>query len=705
MALPARKTRPDRNPHNWILGDRAAKLLGLNASTVSWRCRGDLEPRGLARKGPSLNGGRECWYVDRSVDPRLSERTLADLSGYPADRVFKAQRRRDLLQRFQDACDKRFADESQAQVYERFRKELAADGADCIPSRRCLQAWDRKYRRAGLVGLIDKSANRSAARVGNEDGTPARDPQGIAYFYSQYRTQQRLSISKCHGRTLREAGRQGWSWPESASSTALWLREHDDRATTYLFRYGYDAWRSRYMPYLEQDYTSLTPGQLFVCDHHQFKMFVRHKGKVLRPWLTAIEDADTRVLVGWHIGPGAHSDAIIQSIYNAFTRWGVPQTVKIDNGRDYDSKVITGTTKTELRQLRQTLGPGWQDAWRREQAKVELYPESWLGILPEAGCNIVRAIPYEPQSKLIERLFRTVTDDFVREWPTFCDTDPARKPEALKDVMADPSAIPLLDDVAREFPVWLDEYHARPHRGDGMNGLSPQQKWNSSSVKPAVADERALALLCRVRGAYRVGANGVRVKVGSTTIGYGQYSPQLSRYKGRDVLVAVDASDVSRAVIFTPNRDKRQLICIAPANRRYSPNTTVNEIREAHAEINRARRDAKRARASAATRMKDVARVSREHREQRHHELRATGTDDQRPGGPIRVALTGLEEVSSQLHGATPIEHTEPDRPGSALGDLLEDATDLSDWITDEPEDEPTDGTDEEDLFGVLLDD
>lgn len=659
---------PAQRQGRWYTLNDAADRTGLSVAALRKRCNRDYAARGVARLITPAAGGKPAWHVHESIHASLAScpdhqtrDQLADLSDYPAHRIERAQQKVWCVRRFEEL---RFAAESSGRTEAQLRDQVASEAADKWPggrfSDRSIRHWRKQYHQLdaegqllGIRALIDGYESPAAHRVGTSHGGPARGPEAIEYFETLYLTQQQNTVAECHRRTLAAAGRNGWSWPQSVRSTEVWVKERFDRSMLCLLREGPESWRHRYAPYIEQDYDAIQAGDMYVCDHRQFNCFVRHGREVVRPWLTAILDVATRVVVGWHVaGNGGNSDTVLSALYRAFTRWGVPTAVKIDNGKDFDSKVVTGTTKAERRALEQALGPDWQDTLRREHDKVEIPDDGWFGLLPELGCRVVRALPFNPQSKSVERLFKTLDLQFDKFEPTFCGTGVGDKPEDLKELLADSAEAPLLDDLAKRFGLWVDRYHQAAHRGQGMGGLSPQQKWKSSPDRPRVADEASLALMCSVRGVYKVGANGVRVKVGSTTLGYGQYDAKLARWKGRKVLVAVDAADVSRCQVFTPDRDKRQLITVAEANERYSPLAGVDTVRTAMKRKQRATRDARRAAASAPDRMRTVAAIARDEERKQAAELRATGTDDHQPEAPLKPVRTGFEAAATRVQKA-----------------------------------------------------
>ena len=140
----------------------------------------------------------------------------------------------------------------------------------------------------------------------------------------------------------------------------------------------------------------------------------------VRPWLTAWTDMRSRTLVGWHVNTGGNQTTIMRALRRGVDSYGPPESVKIDNGRDYDSEMWTGTTKAK----------------RRKSLKAGYIDETMVtGLYGMLGISVSFSIPYHPQSKPIERFFHTVDIQFTKTFDTYCGKDHARKPTALKNTL------------------------------------------------------------------------------------------------------------------------------------------------------------------------------------------------------------------------------------------------------------------------------
>ena len=61
---------------------------------------------------------------------------------------------------------------------------------------------------------------------------------------------------------------------------------------------------------------------------------------------------------------------------------------------------------------------------------LELDSIAATGILGRLGIAVTHCIPHHPQSKAIERFFRTMHERFDRCWPTYTSGDPFTRPES-----------------------------------------------------------------------------------------------------------------------------------------------------------------------------------------------------------------------------------------------------------------------------------
>lgn len=170
----------------------------------------------------------------------------------------------------------------------------------------------------------------------------------------------------------------------------------DDQNRRILMRHGRDAWCRRYMPYLQIDYTLMEAGQMYQSDRHRCDFWIEHDGKQIRPWLTAVQDLRSRLIVGWHLGPRPHQDAILSAYLMAFGRWAIPERIGVDNGLDYTSRLLTGVTKSTRAQLRKRHGPDWARIIRSDDNLVECVDPRFLGVTAELGVELIYAIPYAP---------------------------------------------------------------------------------------------------------------------------------------------------------------------------------------------------------------------------------------------------------------------------------------------------------------------
>ena len=176
-------------------------------------------------------------------------------------------------------------------------------------------------------------------------------------------------------------------------------------------RKGYREWRAEYGLFVIRE-RPLLVNESWQGDHHKFDLFVRitirkeSKGKTyekeiaIRPTLTAWMDSATGCVVGWVISVMPNSDSIAEAFCRAAVLTpgssfrGLPQTVIVDCGKDYKSKLLEDIP-SEFSQA----------------APVDTILNrrfGGMGLLPALGVDVAHALPYHPQSKPIERCFGVI---------------------------------------------------------------------------------------------------------------------------------------------------------------------------------------------------------------------------------------------------------------------------------------------------------
>ena len=532
----------------------------------------------------------------------------------------------------------------------------AVEGEDFCISFRSLQAWWSAYNEIGDDGQIrgvEALVDHYGCGTAAPGGESSRSAAAIEFFYKAFRVLARPGIRYCHNLVLHHAKREGWLWPRSYSATRAWLVKEDDIPFTCLCRQGWKEYAHRYMPYEEQDWELVEPGQFYVADHHQCDFWVTFNKQLIRPWLTAVQDCRSRRIVGWRIGAAPHQEAILLAMRMAFHE-AVPEVMRIDNGKDFKSKAITGITKDDLRRLREELreqGLDWKKALRRRLLDCD--DVRWRGVAEELAIKLIFAIPYSPWSKgALERWFGTFEGQHGKTYATYCGNTPANRPECLPEilkgaVLADNgrfklragSCVPTLSEVREAFADYLTIYEHTSHAGRGIEGKTPYEVWNSAE-KLRKADEEGLDFLLSIRGAYKVGANGVSLMVGNTRLTYGAGSAALRSCTGRKVLVAVDPEWPQRCVAIDPG-NRRPIAALQP-NERMDPLADIDILRDSRHKTEGLKKAARRGRAAAPRATLTAVQVMNQTMREQAAEFRATGTDDARPNiTPVRCGFEG----------------------------------------------------------------
>jgi len=556
--------------NGWIDLPTAAKRSGKSIGHLRRWCGSatyapggvTLQSKGLA-KLVTVPGAKPEWILKEEADPSFAAVKFADqlgtnLRGLTDRQRQTAQLRRLILDKWSEAVKAGFTlGFDKDKVTGRFVEQLFLGQIAGIPKsievcRRTLYRWEGLWDSGGLAALAD---GRGGGKV--EKGA---DPfiEAVKHYYLSKR---QLPLTTCHKMACLDAAEKGWEVP--SRRTCQRAIDGLPKGVVIKQRFGEEAYTNEAQSYIERDYSGLRSNQIWVGDHHQFDVICRHGDKLIRPWLTAWMDMRSRKIVGRQVfAHDPNSDTILSALRMGCLDAGVPETVMIDNGKDYDSYALNGRTK--------------KDRWLIRKGKIQLDPVYAGGVFAALGIEAKFVLPYHGQSKPIERFFGTVEQQ-TPVWATYCGRSTAHKPEDL-ELQLDRGNAPQLTDFIEWFSGhggWIETYHNTVHTGDGMDGKTPNQVFAENlSCKRTTTPELLDVLLLKPTPPLKVGQNGVTWQ----GLRYGQHCPELIEMLGREVLLRVDDRDLSRVQVWTK---EGRFVCVAPANERVPVNATSQELRKA----------------------------------------------------------------------------------------------------------------------------
>jgi len=386
-------------------------------------------------------------------------------------------------------------------------------------SARTLERWQRALQAAG--GNYEALADRRRLERPRETKlSPAAQAQ--LKIYAQIPNQ--LLTSEVIYRARKKLNDHGFSTAFSDSTARRWLQEwRAHHGTELAYAYGGEKrLREEFLPPLLRDWSKLAVGQVLVADGHTFNFEVSNPatGKGFRPTLIGWYCPRSNYLAGWEIMGTENTEAISVALRRAILRLGqVPEFAYLDNGAAFRAKYFRGC-------------PDFDQA-------------GLTGLYQRLGITMVSAIPYNPESKPIERFFKTCAG-LERLMPSYCGTDLEHKPPRMQ--MGEKlhrklyqavtgGELPTIEEVHRLIAWWLDEdYGVRPSTAEHLRGQAPLIAFEAGRG-PGV-DERLLDWLMMAEKQSLVYKQGVKLRLEGETAFF--YHEALCRYVGKNVTMRYD---------------------------------------------------------------------------------------------------------------------------------------------------------------------
>ena len=312
-------------------------------------------------------------------------------------------------------------------------------------------------------------------------------------------------------------------------------------------RMGSKEFKDTYTPYVVRDYADIKAGQVWMSDGHDLEMMCYRGNKKKSngeryfgsPKLIVWIDVKSRLITGWTLSWTETTESIAIALKRGIEKYGVPEQLFTDNGKAYKSKVLKGTDELD-------------------------------GIYASLGLKVTHALPYNAQSKHIERWFVDFKETFAKASITYKGGNIVERPERMKSFAGDKIAKGIIleqEELEAEIERFIEyknhgyyllrrEAGLKAHRGKGMNNRTPLECFNEENPvgQRKMLTEEELRLLFLYEEIRVVQQNGIEY-LGNTYI-----NEALPFHLGEKVRIKFDPHDLRSIYVYL---DTGEFLCKA----------------------------------------------------------------------------------------------------------------------------------------------
>lgn len=298
-----------------------------------------------------------------------------------------------------------------------------------------LRRWLKKYDKDEPMKLIQWN------QISKTKGMRILTDEQRAAIHQLFLIQNAPTIKQVYNRLEILFGKKFVSY----ETVRNYINEDIDPILKDKYRMGNKDFTDKYDSYIPRDYTakSIQANDLWVSDGHDLEFTMKHpiSGKPSSMKIIVWQDMATRMWVSYSLVLEETTEAILNALRKGIEKYGKPKALYTDNGRAYRSE------KTEM-------------------AYANL------------GLEVINAIPYNAKAKPIERTFRNFKESCAIWSLGYKGGHIMERPEKLKDIVKY-QAEELMDiyQVTEMLEQWIDWYNNQPHRGRGMDGRTPRERF------------------------------------------------------------------------------------------------------------------------------------------------------------------------------------------------------------------------------------
>ena len=397
-------------------------------------------------------------------------------------------------------------------------------------SYRSIMTARQKNATQGLPALLSRHGEHLAGKTSIPE-------QCWEFFREVYLQENAPPLKTCWEMTLGYAlehvpGTTRETFPSYKAFERL-LRKRVPQQAIYQAREGHSKWYRKYASFVKRDYSETLPGDLWVSDHVQLDVMVTlPNGRTCRPWVTVWMDVKSAKILGWCIHAEApNSDHIFQAFYNAAVKFGIPKEIYIDNGKDYRARALSGGRISHTVQVDETRA---------------------LSLVSVLDIVTHFALPYNAQSKTIERRFLELKNRFARIMVGFTGGNVVEKPEALANQIRLGKLMTYAQAEQLAETYITQVYNLRRSQGTVLQGEAPDAYYAAHAPVPRMLTADALMLFCTriCLGSGGMGIKVAREGVHDSALGLTYWAEWMQALKGTRVYLRRDPKALETAWVF-----------------------------------------------------------------------------------------------------------------------------------------------------------
>jgi hypothetical protein len=415
--------------------------------------------------------------------------------------------------------------------------------------RSTLWNWIARYRQQGYLGLVRKQRADGGKSKFFEQYSKAAEYVQFKYFglFPDGRPgAEKLSITAVFYALKRDWSKlyNHGSEPPSYATVRDYLVNYVPKPVSTFAREGARAYENTHELKISRKITDVAVNQIWISDHRQMDVFVRNdwfpyiaKDKWLRIWITMFIDYRSHRPICWSWSVNPSSRSLASALRIGFAKFGLPQALLIDNGKDY-----------------QKIG----------QPPLSEFEPATAGLLHRLGIKSQFCTPRRPRAKFVESFFGVMSKQFDPIWGSaYAGRDAKKRSEECNVAMRqhelyvrgerNESPLPTVSEFIACADTWMEQDYANaPSEGRACQGKSPAEVFDAAlpeksrqpvpvvELEPLFWEQKR----CSVRGSkiqlHKCWYEGVDA----------MSQARLRLSDGREVMVACDPDNLGLALAF-----------------------------------------------------------------------------------------------------------------------------------------------------------